>query len=38
MKSSPQPTNPSISNPTNGKDAHVFGELLEIGRTDAATA
>ncbi|MEQ1743532.1 MAG: magnesium-translocating P-type ATPase [Candidatus Nitrotoga sp.] len=38
MKSSPQPANTSIVNPANGKDAHISGQLLEMGRTDAAAA
>ncbi|RFC32652.1 MAG: Mg2+-importing ATPase [Candidatus Nitrotoga sp. MKT] len=38
MKSSPQPVNTSTTNPADGKDAHILGQLLEIGRADAAVA
>jgi Mg2+-importing ATPase len=37
MESSPQPANTSTANPAGGKDAHISGQLLEMGRADAAT-
>jgi hypothetical protein len=38
MKSSPQSANAGKANFTNGKGAHIPGDLLEIGRADAAAA
>ncbi|CAH1085529.1 magnesium-translocating P-type ATPase [Candidatus Nitrotoga sp. 1052] len=38
MKSSPQPADTSTANPTNEKDAHISGQLLEMGHADAAVA
>ncbi len=38
MKLSPQPANTSTANPINVKDAHISGQLLEMGHADAAVA
>src|SRR5665647_752604 len=37
IKSSPQPANTNKANSGDGKDAHISGQLLGMGRADAAT-
>ena len=34
MKSSPQPANTSTANPAGGKEVHISGQLLGMGRAD----
>src|SRR5665811_2531 len=37
MESSPQPANISTASPAGGKEVHISGQLLGMGRADAAT-